>query len=102
MRSDVRFAVSSVRIPPLLHELRSAGISVDLIHPPFAYRKKSSPGLTLGSIAVRSRPCSGGDASFALAAGAGCEGAEAQAKAKATTTTTRSLCMAWHPATARG
>ena len=36
IRSATRFAVTSVSIPPLLHELRSGGISVDLIQPPFA------------------------------------------------------------------
>src|SRR5215831_119873 len=97
MRSAVRFAVSSVRIAPLLHELRSGGISVDLIQLPFAYRKKSSPGFTVASIPAASRPCSG-VGSFAAAVADVWGGADAQPNAKARMS--GSLGMAAHPATA--
>src|SRR5215470_2916731 len=96
MRSAVRFAVSSVRIAPLLHELRSGGISVDSIQLPFAYRKKSSPGFTVVSISATSRPCSGAG-SFAAVAGAW-GGADAQPNTKARMS--GCLDMAAHPATA--
>src|SRR5262245_61077489 len=36
---------------------RSAGISVFCSHVPFAYRKKSSPGLTFWSMPATSTPC---------------------------------------------
>src|SRR5882762_8907125 len=56
MRSAVRFAVSSLSTEKVPKTLRSGGISVLSYQPPFANRKKSSPGFTERSIPARSRP----------------------------------------------
>src|SRR5919108_4803787 len=98
IRSAVRFAVSSLSNAPLLHELRSGGISVDFSQLPFVYRKKSSPGLTAGSMPDTSSPCSVVAVSFAAAAGVDWDWVEAQAITNARIG--RALYMAAHPATA--
>src|SRR5205814_3458417 len=64
MRSAVRFAVSSVSMENMPKTARSGGISVLSYQPPFANRKKSSPGFTERSIPSRSRPEAEGPAAF--------------------------------------
>src|SRR5689334_17259427 len=76
--------------------VRSAGIWVRLIQAPLTYRKKSSPGLTVLSIAVRSTPHAP-IAGFAAAADWSASGldeaARASSAAQAHTGTLRRLKM---------
>src|SRR5262245_50308534 len=96
MRSAVRFAVRSVISAPFDHELRSAGISVLSSHLPFAYRKKSSPGATAGSMAVRSRPDRASPAAedAGLFAAAGVDGVEASVARTEAAAAYRTMLMA--------
>src|SRR5947199_2379881 len=68
MRSALRFAVSSPSTAKVPKTERSGGISVRSYQPPFANRKKSSPGLTERSIPARSSPDAEGPPALSEAA----------------------------------